>query len=540
MCHVHLPRLVDRYSRWVPARSLQRLRTNAAIPLACMAIAILRRGTAWDPASLWLDDIWMALPLRNLGFEQILALHLPSPIGFLALEKLAGLAAGDLEWPLQIVPALCGLLAIPLFYRVMRRLVTDRWALGLACLLVACHPTAELYAMRVKHYACDVLVVIGLLGLMLSTLQSPSIARFFALVVVGLAGALFSFASLFVSLCFVHALLADRAVRAYRARQLDRLALGYAVGAGRFDAGVRALHKTLLESQSSTAMKAFWQAYFLHFDSLPSVLLWIGRRLFAFPMYALSAWLIVLLPLVFVGARAVARDSTLRPLVWAWLGLIAGLVLAAALDIYPMGNDRTGLFAYPLFWAFAAVGCERVRAPTLSQQRAKLQTACALYVVGICLLRPPVEYSDARDRQAVEETLRRRRDGDGLLVQPSGLLALAYYGDRPLRFVRDESVCHRFAAWPDWSDLFVLPSTLNGRSVRDEPSVADAVLDEYYARRYLRIVYLSTHASDATDARVVERAARGGYRVQRIDESSRARVFIFERASPGLARGLKT
>jgi hypothetical protein len=524
MCHLRLPRL-DR----------------SAIPIACMVIAILRRCTAWDPPSLWLDDIWMALPLRHLGLEQILALHLPSPIGFLALEKLAGMSARDLEWPLQIVPALCGLLVIPLFYAVVRRLVSERWALSLACLLAACHPVAELYAMRVKHYACDLLVVVGLLGLMLSALQRPSIARCFALVVAGLAGALFSFASLFVSLCFVHALLADRALRAYRAQRLDRLTLGYGVGAGLFDAGVFALHKTLLEGQSSAAMKAFWHAYFLHFDSLTGVLRWIGRRLFAFPLYALSAWLVVLLPLVFIGARSLARDSTLRPLVWAWLGLLAGLVLAAALDIYPMGNDRTGLFAYPLFWAFAAVGCEHLRtAPARSERSIKLQTACALYVVAVCLLRPPVAYSDARDRQAVEESLRRRHAGDGLLVQPSGLLALAYYGDRPLRFVRDDSVCHRFAAWPDWPDLQLLPSTLNGGSLRDEPSLADAFLDAYYARPYPRVVYLSTHASDAVDARVVERALRAGYRTLRIDESPRARVFIFERATAQLARGSKT
>jgi hypothetical protein len=237
----------------------------------------------------------------------------------------------------------------------------------------------------------------------------------------------------------------------------------------------------------------------------------------------------VLLPLVFIGARAIARDATLRPLAWASLALIIGLVLAAALDIYPMGVERTGLFAYPLFWAFAAIGCERLRTSgPRTNKHARWQAALACYVVVVCILRPPVVYSDARDRQAVQETLRIRKAGDGLLVQHTGLLALAYYGQRALHFEHYEDVCHRFVAWPDLPDLLVMPISINGGSVRDQPQLADPLLNAFYARRYARIIYLSTHADDNVDQHIIAEATRNGYRVKRIDESPRAHVFVLE------------
>jgi 4-amino-4-deoxy-L-arabinose transferase-like glycosyltransferase len=83
---------------------------------------------------------------------------MPSPFGFSVLSKLFAYLGTDREWPLQVAPFLAGLAFIPVFYLVIRRVVQRPEITALACLVVACHPVAELYATRVKHYTLDALV----------------------------------------------------------------------------------------------------------------------------------------------------------------------------------------------------------------------------------------------------------------------------------------------------------------------------------------------------------------------------------------------
>lgn len=526
-----------------PVRRL--LYTPAFWPLACVAVALLRRAPAWNPDSLWLDDLWMALALRHRDLSQLIAMQLPSPIGFLALEELALRVSSDPEWPLQIVPAVCGLLAIPVFYWSVRKLVIHPLALGLACMLAAFHPAAELYAARVKHYTLDVLVVSGLLGLMIEALRRgppvsessercalgvPSLSRFALLAVAALASAPLSFSSLFVSLCFVHALTAAWLWRAVRLRRFDRAAAVAVALCVAFDLAVLALHQTVLAGQSTPAMKSFWRSHFLAFDSAGSVALWIARRFLAWPMYALSWPLLALAPLTFIGLRALVRDARWRPLGWAFIALALGLIAAAALNIYPMGVERTGMFSYPLFWAFSAVGADRLLAVRgiPGSRRRRLELGLMTYVVLVCLARPPARYHDELDRRVVAEALRVRREGDGLLMQHPGLLAFAYYGGRPVRIEPDADVAHGFVALPDWPDLALLPIQVGGTTLRDDPSVADPQLSAFYRRNYPRIAYVSTHATEPVDAHIVAQAEAHGYRTRRFDKSSRARLFVFE------------
>jgi hypothetical protein len=503
----------------------------AVIPLACLQIAFIRRVPAWDPPSLWLDDLWMALAIRHLDLAQNIGLHVPSPVGFVVLARWAAGLGTDAEWPLQVVPCLFGLLSIPAFYWLLRRVCSSSIAIALGSLLATCHPAVELYALRVKHYTLDVCACIALTAAMVGALRQRRFARFALLVAVGLACGLFSFASLFISLCFVHVLLLERG-RQLRAAgtRIVRGLWPYLAATLLFDLGVLALERTLLAGQSSATMKWFWTTYFLHFDTLGTPFLWFARRLLALPFYALSPFLVVLVPFVWIGGRTLWRDSVLRPLVWSALALLTGLIMAAALDIYPVGAERTGLFCYPLFWLFAAVGCEYVlRNPPLRAAARGGLIALAFYTVGVLLLRPRVEYSDARDRQVVEDTLRLRRPGDGLLMHHFGLLPFAYYGGRPLHFVPSTAVCHNFEPWADWPDLLVLPIAVGDVQLRADPAMVDAQLREYYRRGLPRIFYVATHASDKVDQHVVQQAERAGYSSLRIDRSAKARLFVFSR-----------
>jgi hypothetical protein len=506
--------------------------SHVALPSIGVLIALVRRSSGLDPASLWLDDQWVALALRHASLAQIYALHIPTPIGWSALAKLVVSVSPDPEWPLQIVPFAMGLLSIPLFCWVAGRVVSQPLALGLACLLVTCHPVAELYATRVKHYSLDLVIGIGLLGLSVVALQRPSARRLAGLAVVSLAASVVSFASLFTSLCCLHALTLDKLLRA-RVEPLQRSAArDYVLITLGFDAGVGALYAVYFAQQSSPAMKTFWQKYFLHFDSLHSVAMFFWRSVLGFAMQAVSAWLIVLLVLVGFGVCALARDAVLRPLVWAFAALIAASLLAAALQVYPMGVERTSLFAYPWFWLFAAVGGERAlrretRKPVLKRT---LTLVLAAYVTAVSLFRPRVVYSDVRDRQLIETFVKLHRDGDATLTHHLGLLALAYYGDRPLRLERSVELSQQVEGWPSFRDLFVIPHVTRGQLLGEHPEIADEQLDALAGKGYRRILYISTHALDSIDDHVSARLARQGYRgVERIVAGPRARLIVFER-----------
>ncbi|MET0389288.1 MAG: hypothetical protein ABW321_25165 [Polyangiales bacterium] len=479
---------------------------NWCVPLACGVIALLRRSGGWDPASLWLDDQWVALALREASFSQLVALHIPAPLGFVALQKLIAPLTRDPEWPLQLVPMLAGLAAIPVFYAVLGRVVRQRGVLAVACLAAACHSTAELYSVRVKHYTLDLLLVIALLGGTIALLHKPGAQRLGWLVLGSFVAAVFSFTTLFVSLCCLHALWLDRALRSRNA------GLVYGAWVAGFDLAVAGLYAGLLCHQSNDAMRAFWQKYFLHFDSADSVLAFAYHGLGGFALHALSPYLIVLLALVPIGVRALARDPVLRPLCWISGALLVGLVAAAALQLYPFGPERTSLFAFPVPWLLAAVGGERVWAEIGSS---RLQRHAArlvvLYVIGVSVLRPRVSYSDVRDRQVVEAAAHWQRPGDVLLTHQLGLLALSYYGQRPVRLVPSRNVTEAFEGRPDWPDLQLLVPPGGRGDLRSDPTLADATLQALVAQAPPHILYLSTHASETVDQHVLQRLTAAGY-----------------------------
>jgi hypothetical protein len=120
------------------AQDLQTI--HCAILAFCVVVALVRRASGWDPLSLWLDDEWMATIIRHASLSQIAQLNIPAPLGFTVLEKLVATSSADLEWPLQVVPFVAGLLSILLFWMLARRVLESRFALGLSTLYVACHP----------------------------------------------------------------------------------------------------------------------------------------------------------------------------------------------------------------------------------------------------------------------------------------------------------------------------------------------------------------------------------------------------------------
>src|SRR4051812_2825965 len=93
-----------------------------------------------DNRSLWLDEVFLANNLIGRSFARLfqpLDYRQGAPILFLLLSKLSITVLGHSEYALRLVPLISGLLALPLFHFVARRLVSPAAALlGLGLMAV--------------------------------------------------------------------------------------------------------------------------------------------------------------------------------------------------------------------------------------------------------------------------------------------------------------------------------------------------------------------------------------------------------------------
>jgi 4-amino-4-deoxy-L-arabinose transferase-like glycosyltransferase len=134
--------------------------------LVLLAIGIGLR--IWQYAadmSFWFDELSVARNIheRSLGvlLSQPLDYVQVAPVGFLALEKISTVVLGPSDLALRVVPLLCGIAALFLFWRLATRMLAPR-AATIALALFAIGPVFIRYAAEVKQYGVDVLVAIGL------------------------------------------------------------------------------------------------------------------------------------------------------------------------------------------------------------------------------------------------------------------------------------------------------------------------------------------------------------------------------------------
>jgi hypothetical protein len=116
--------------------------------------------------SLWIDEAWLAL---NLIEKPLSALAKPldfnqaAPVGFLVIEGLVARSLGYAEYVLRIFPLLCGLVSVPAFAWLARRVVSEA-AAPFALLLFAVANGVVYYSSEVKPYETDLAVAVVLLA----------------------------------------------------------------------------------------------------------------------------------------------------------------------------------------------------------------------------------------------------------------------------------------------------------------------------------------------------------------------------------------
>jgi len=486
-----------------------------------------------DPDSLFLDDQWVGIALRDAGLGERIGLHLPMPLGFAALAGLPGLLVRDPDVALQIVPALAYLASLALFPVLIYRLSDNAWAAALGTAMLASAPLTAAFAVRVKHYTLDQLVTVGVLLVMIELFRPGSARRFLAWTLALALGVVLSFSSVFLAVVAIATTAVTRRVGGWEGHR-ERTEV--TVIASLFLVSVAAFFGLFVRRASRPIMVEFWNDYFPVFDGWSGVSTFLSERVSAFLLFAMPPWaglLVFLMPFGFVWLwRSGHRAYCIA------LALFYGAVLAAAaVRAYPMGTGRTDIYSFAVTTLLICLGAVWVLDLVASRfVRNGVYAGAMLLLVASILLSPGAEYPSTDDRAVVEWTQERLGGGDALVLSPYAVFALKYFAAGPAELVPAEYYGHGFDVVPSRPLTY---TTSVGRWDLGDPAATDAELGrlrDFLSDAPARLVYLETYGVPDGRGRVLNTIVEQGYGlVERTDFGRVAEAFLFERAGVGPA-----
>jgi hypothetical protein len=481
-------------------------------------VALIQRVPGLGPFSLFLDDQWIAILVRDASVGHILDLRPPVPLGFLLILKLVASVAGVGSTALQVLPFLCGLVVIPLLGWTAYRW-TGHATLGvIAALLLALDPVLGVYALRVKPFAGDALMTAVLLALAVEAMRSQRRRWLIALVCVAAVGPLLSIPSLITGGVLVNAV---AFLRWFNTRKAwDNLAIAAA-----YDMVVIAIFFTLLAGQRNEALVQYWAANYVPLND-PSALGSFFTRgaglAFVLNPFSAELWW---LPILFLPGMAwlIARRE-LRPL-GAMLGFVVlAVFVASALGLYPVGHDRLDLFVHPVLLLIVAAAFT----PPTPHFRALPIVGIAVFAVAL-LLSGAYGYPPVGDRQMVDRAAATLRDEYALVVYPWANYAAGLYGPWPTEIVRVTDSTNRFYVHLRRPNTLVLHESLDGVDFQQDPRVVMDQLKPFVDQGYRRIVYVACTTMPRPHEWACSYIMSRGYRVTRAEEADGATLVVFER-----------
>jgi hypothetical protein len=167
-----------RRSLWIPSRGMGILMVIGAV---------LRLRPYLFNRSLWVDEAMLAFSVVRLSFQDLmhtLPFYQAAPVGFLWAQHAVAKLLGSGEYALRLIPLVCGLGSIVLFYFLVRRLLAPGAQL-LAMALFVFSPELIYYSSEAKQYELDLFVSLGLVCL---AVLLPSRKRFMPWIALALAG----------------------------------------------------------------------------------------------------------------------------------------------------------------------------------------------------------------------------------------------------------------------------------------------------------------------------------------------------------------
>ncbi|MGD0464039.1 MAG: glycosyltransferase family 39 protein [Tepidisphaeraceae bacterium] len=386
--------------------------------------------------SLWRDEASLALNIIHRSFGGLfrpLDYDQGAPIGFLIIQKLAVTLFGNNEFALRFWPTLASILALPLFYRLSRLLLSRRGAL-IALAVLALATGRAFYWADNKQYSTDFLLSVGLLlfaaGAFKDSINAPpaGMRNIFPLAVAGILAIWFSHPAIFVlsgiGLAAVVRWFAEKKPR-HGAREIVLLA---AVWGGSFLANYLF---SLRDLTGSEYLQSYWWKIADAFAPLPTSfasLIWYKRNFLEMFQHPFEQELEGLAALAFLlGVVVIYRRR--RAVLALLLTPIFAALVASALHQYPF-NYRLLLFSVPLTTIVLAAGLDFL---CQGQYRLIGILAVALLLISPItqtlntLISPP---PGCEIRDSMQFIAAHRQPGDLFYLYPTAQYGFAYYQPR--------------------------------------------------------------------------------------------------------------
>jgi hypothetical protein len=429
--------------------SLSREGVIVAILLLIGGLLRLRQYLAGR--SLWADEAMLALNIVNRNFGELLKpldYDQGAPIGFLLVEKLFNSILGKNELALRLFPLLVGLLALWLFYSLLKR-TTRGIGLILALALFVFNPRLVYYSSEVKQYIVDVAVTLALLLIAAPCFRTSARRKdFLWLTFAGLFALWFSHPAVFVLAGIGFAL----AITSIHQRDISSLRLTIGMGViWLLNIGV--LYWLVLKDLSqNTYMREYWQSAFVPLPpwSDPG---WFLRNInetistqFGLP-YAITPVFILL----FIGWFVLFRSKQEYAITFACVSLM--VAIASAFQFYP-AMERMILFLIPLGLLLLGKAVESLyrslrEIPFLGAVAAVLLAGYLVYgplMTSYQAFRSPKYFEHIRpSMEVLRETW---KSGDALYVSQGGLAAFRFYAS----FYGLDGIPYEFGQREDYKD----------------------------------------------------------------------------------------
>lgn len=420
------------------AGSRRALLVDVAIVVVLTVAAYLVRRSGLGPSSLWLDDAWVALVHRVDAFSDVWRMGLTSP-GFAVLLKAWLGVAGFTSPAAQAIPFVAGTLTPGAVYAVGRRLRLRRTTALIAGVLLVLAPVHALYSTRVKQYALDGFLVVGLLWLALRASERAALtSRWRALCG---AAALATVVSTTVvpaaAAMTVGALL--RTLRS-RLRELedpkDALRYGPVAWVASYLVFALLWGGWMVGARLSERLNDYWSGYYIEaWADLPRIATALVEGLTG----NAHRGFVLLLTALWLAGGVLALRHRLRDAVLLWGPPAAALVLAV-LGSVPLGTGRTELYLYPLLALGLAWGVDhalRVLGRPAYQEIVGFVALAAL--LPVLLPAAEIRYPQQDLRPLVEMVEANFDATDRVLVSPGAAYATALYGPWMVGIRRNEA-----------------------------------------------------------------------------------------------------
>lgn len=393
---------------------------------------ILRLSQYLFNRSLWLDEAYLSLNIINKSFSELfqpLDYWQRAPTGFLLLEKTLVELFGSSEYVLRLLPLICGIVSLILFYKVAERYIQGK-SLPIALAFFAISGSLIYYSAEVKQYSIDVAVA---LLLYLITLHVQEIEfKTWRTVLYAIICALsiwFSFAAVFVLVGIGLTI-----TLTYVARKQWHLVTRSSIICLIWSLSIVGFYFLSVANADNIDVVKYWSEEknsFMPFPPLsPSELKWFFDTFIAIFKNPLNFSLPGLAAFTFI-LGVITKYINKKGDVFILLLPVIIALLTSGLRMYPF-SGRLLLFTVPVFLIFIAEGISQISG-------LKLKGLSAIWIILVLLAFNPFfsacsHLKNPRTREEIKPVLSHVREhwqeGDLIYLFHGSWPAFAYYSSR--------------------------------------------------------------------------------------------------------------